>query len=51
MSDHSIVVRGLSYSYPGGVTAVKAMSFSVPAGEVFGFLGPNGAARPPPNGS
>jgi len=30
----------------GGRTAVSDVSFSVASGEVFGFLGPNGAAKP-----
>ena len=30
----------------GGRTAVSDVSFSVAAGEVFGFLGPNGAGNP-----
>lgn len=28
--------------------AVKKLNLRVTAGEVFGFLGPNGTARPPP---
>ncbi|HEX6518486.1 MAG TPA: hypothetical protein VF070_00520 [Streptosporangiaceae bacterium] len=30
----------------GGRTAVSDVSFSVAGGEVFGFLGPNGAGNP-----
>jgi len=41
----AIDVRGLSKTYPGGVAAVKAISFRVEPGEVFGLLGPNGAGK------
>jgi ABC-2 type transport system ATP-binding protein len=41
----TIVVRGLSKTYPGGVEAVKALDFEVGEGEVFGLLGPNGAGK------
>jgi ABC-2 type transport system ATP-binding protein len=40
-----IEVRNLSKTYPGGVEAVRGVSFSVGAGEVFGLLGPNGAGK------
>jgi fluoroquinolone transport system ATP-binding protein len=41
-----IEVDGLSFRYPKSpAPAVKAMSFSVAAGEVFGFLGPSGAGK------
>ncbi len=40
-----IAVRQLSKVYPGGVEAVKDISFDVAAGEVFGLLGPNGAGK------
>lgn len=39
-----IEVRGLTKHY-GGVCAVDALSFTVPAGSVTGFLGPNGAGK------
>ena len=29
----------------GGLTAVADVSFTVPAGELLGIIGPNGAAR------
>ncbi len=35
----------LTKVYPGGVTAVDAMTLSVARGEVFGLLGPNGAGK------
>jgi len=40
-----IQVEELSKVYPGGVEAVKGISFEVGAGEVFGLLGPNGAGK------
>jgi ABC-2 type transport system ATP-binding protein len=41
----AIEVRDLCKTYPGGVEAVKGISFDVQAGEVFGLLGPNGAGK------
>jgi ABC-2 type transport system ATP-binding protein len=41
----AVEVRRLTKTYPGGVEAVKAIDFSVAAGEVFGLLGPNGAGK------
>lgn len=31
----------------GGLVAVNAVNFQVPAGSIFGLIGPNGAGRPP----
>jgi ABC-2 type transport system ATP-binding protein len=36
---------GLTKTYPGGVEAVKELSFDVTRGEAFGLLGPNGAGK------
>jgi len=44
-SDPAVHVEDLSKTYPGGVEAVKSVSFSVAPGEVFGLLGPNGAGK------
>jgi ABC-2 type transport system ATP-binding protein len=41
----AIHVSNLTKTYPGGIHAVKAISFDVAAGEVFGLLGPNGAGK------
>jgi fluoroquinolone transport system ATP-binding protein len=41
-----IDVRDLAFGYPGGARpAVAGISFSVPPGEIFGFLGPSGAGK------
>jgi ABC-2 type transport system ATP-binding protein len=40
-----IQVEELTKVYPGGVEAVKGLSFEVEPGEVFGLLGPNGAGK------
>ncbi|HVW39818.1 MAG TPA: alpha/beta fold hydrolase [Amycolatopsis sp.] len=40
-----LVIEGLTKAYPGGVTAVKALSFRVEPGQVLGLLGPNGAGK------
>ncbi|MGZ4444076.1 MAG: ABC transporter ATP-binding protein [Nocardioidaceae bacterium] len=41
----AIRVSELTKTYPGDVQAVKAISFDVLPGEVFGLLGPNGAGK------
>jgi ABC-2 type transport system ATP-binding protein len=44
MSDHAIEVRELTKKF-GSFTAVDKVSFSVKRGEIFGFLGANGAGK------
>src|SRR3979411_1755042 len=39
-----IAVEGLHKSF-GGRVALKEVDFSVPEGEIFGFVGPNGAGK------
>jgi ABC-type multidrug transport system ATPase subunit len=41
----AIDVQDLVKVYPGGTRALDGISFSVAAGEVFGFLGPNGSGK------
>src|SRR5512146_661512 len=41
----SISIKGLTKTYPGGVTAVRDLTLDVPAGSIFGFLGANGAGK------
>ena len=41
---HAIEVRGLSRRF-GQFVAVKDLSFDVGRGEIFGFLGSNGAGK------
>ncbi len=40
-----LAVKGLVKQYPGGVTAVDGLSFTVREGTCFGLLGPNGAGK------
>jgi ABC-2 type transport system ATP-binding protein len=41
----AIVAEGLEKRYPGDVTALDGLSFSVEPGTIFGLLGPNGAGK------
>jgi ABC-2 type transport system ATP-binding protein len=41
----AIEVTGLRKTYPGGVEAVRGLSFAVRSGEIFALLGPNGAGK------
>lgn len=38
-----ITLTELSKIYPGGKKAVDSVNITLSSGEVFGFLGPNGA--------
>ncbi len=41
-----ITVQNLSFTYPGtGIPTLRALSFAVQPGEIFGFLGPSGAGK------
>ena len=40
----AVIVDGLAKSY-GAVTALRGISFTVGAGEIFALLGPNGAGK------
>ena len=40
-----LVIEDLTKAYPGGVTAVKDLTFRVEPGQVLGLLGPNGAGK------
>ncbi|MCE3033450.1 ABC transporter ATP-binding protein [Streptomyces sp. CMSTAAHL-2] len=44
-ADGVIATRGLTKRYRGGQVAVDGLDLTVPAGSVFGFLGPNGSGK------
>ena len=44
----AILAEGLVKNY-GQTKALAGLDLTVPAGTVYGLLGPNGAARPPPS--
>lgn len=44
-TDTVIDVDELSYGYTSGQQAVRQLSFSIGAGEIFGFLGPSGSGK------
>lgn len=45
LRDDVVVLNRLSKVYPGGKKAVQGLSFGVKVGQVFGFLGINGAGK------
>ncbi|MFI6031062.1 alpha/beta fold hydrolase [Amycolatopsis magusensis] len=45
LAETPLVIENLTKAYPGGVTAVKDLSFRVEPGQVLGLLGPNGAGK------
>ena len=42
--EHAVIVNGVTKSY-GQVEALRSVSFTVPQGELFGIIGPDGAGK------
>ena len=47
MTTPALIIDHAVKTYANGFTALNDVSFTVAAGEFFGLLGPNGAAKPP----
>lgn len=45
MTDTAIQTTGLTKAFRGGQVAVNSIDLAVPAGAVYGFLGPNGSGK------
>ena len=41
----ALEIKDLKKIYPGGVEALKGLSFSVEEGDFYALLGPNGAGK------
>lgn len=42
---NAINIENLKKSYDGQINALSNISLSIPKGEIFGFLGPNGSGK------